>query len=108
MNNPRQRRLAAAVSGAALALLATGCGREIDESAVSATLVPGSNGIYRFCDGPTLIYFTDRDGEDEIEAIWPDMCEPDEGGNWVYSTDPEEYAEPTTARKNGNVPDDGN
>lgn len=103
-----KKRLALAASAALLALTAAGCGREIDESAVNATLVPGSNGIYRFCDGPTLIYFIDRDGEDEIEAIWPDMCEPSENGGWVYSTDPEDYVEPTTTRENGNVPDDGN
>jgi hypothetical protein len=96
-----------AVGLVALALTLTGCSREIDGGAVGATKVPGSSDIWRFCDGPTLIYYTDRSGEDELEAIWPDMCVWDKDqGMWVYSTDPEEYTESDSPRVDGNVPED--
>lgn len=103
-----RRSLKLAAVGAAAALVLTGCAKEFDIQGTGAIQVPGSGGIYRFCDGPTLIYFTSRSGsEDELEAIWPDMCEP-ENGKWVYSTDADDYTEPAEPRVDGNVPDDGN
>ena len=95
-----------AVIGLAAMLALTGCAKEIDEEGVGAVQIPGSGGIYRFCDGPTLIYFTSREGsEDEIEAIWPDMCYPYKG-EWMYSTDPEDYEPNGNPRVDGNVQDD--
>jgi len=100
----RPRTILALAAAAVLAL--SGCAREFDIDAVNATQVPGSGGIYRFCDGATLIYFTSRSGsEDELEAIWPDMCYV-EDGRWVYSTDPADYEPPTAPRADGNVPED--
>ena len=102
-----KRMTKAVLSLVAATVLLTGCSREIDGSQVGAEKVPGSGDIWRFCDGPTLIYYTDRSGEDELEAIWPDMCEwSAEQREWVYSTDPEDYTPSTEPRVDGNVPED--
>lgn len=63
--------LAVLVSGALL----TGCGKQIDVAATGAQRVPGTTHLYRFCDGPTLIYFTNYDGgPDEFEFVIYDGC----------------------------------
>lgn len=77
-----------------------GCGKEISPSETHAGLVPGTDGLYRFCDGSTLIYYTDISGNDDIvEAVWPGLCVRAGDGSWTYDQD----AAPAT--RNGNAPD---
>lgn len=65
---------AAILSGLAVAGLA-GCGKQIDPVTTGATKVPGTTHLYRFCDGPTLIYYTNYDSSpDEFEFIIYDGC----------------------------------
>jgi ABC-type glycerol-3-phosphate transport system substrate-binding protein len=69
----RTRRAAAALVAAALALLIlAGCSsKTIDVAATGATQVPGSGNLFRFCDGDTLIYFSNYGAgyADEYEFI---------------------------------------
>lgn len=73
---------------AALALLAlTGCTsvKQVDMQVTGATLVPGTGNLYRFCDGSTLIYFSNWGSamNDEYEFIVYGGCAeqvPDQGG----------------------------
>lgn len=71
------KRLIGIVGGVALmgATLA-GCGMyEIDRNAVNAVKVEGTANLWRFCDGPTLVYYQDFDGaEDEIVAMFWGAC----------------------------------
>lgn len=100
----KQRTLAAA--GVAAGLLAlVGCGRNIDIDKTGAQPVPGANGLYRMCDGPTLVYFSHwQTTEDDYEAMWPGWCVKSPDGKWVY--DPALL--PTTpATTNGNTDDGG-
>ena len=91
-----------AIAGAAISLmLIGGCGKEISPQETRAGLVPGTDGLYRFCDGSTLIYFTDVSGSDDIvEAVWPGLCVKAGDGSWTYDSDAV-----TAAQKNGNPPD---
>lgn len=86
---------------AVAALLLAGCSKEISPSETNAGLVHGTDGLYRFCDGSTLIYFTDIVGSDDIvEAVWPGLCVKAADGSWTYDAD-----SVTEAQKNGNGPD---
>lgn len=54
-----------------------GCGKQVDLAASGAQPVPGVNNLYRFCDGPVAIYFSNWDaGQDEYEFLVYDhpMC----------------------------------
>lgn len=97
------RRKVASIGGIAAAILIlSSCGKEISPEGTDAGKVNGTDGLYRFCDGSTLIYFTDISGSDDIvEAVWPGLCVKTEGG-WTY--DASAVTEP---QKNGNGPDDG-
>jgi hypothetical protein len=72
---------ALAVSLVTGTVVLTGCGMyEIDRNAVNAVKVEGTANLWRFCDGPTLVYYQDFDGaEDEIVAMFWGACTP-EGG----------------------------
>ena len=61
------------------AMVLTGCGMyEIDTAVTNASKVEGTANLWRFCDGPTLVYFQDFDGaEDEIVAMFWGACQPD-------------------------------
>jgi len=62
---------AVGVLGVALLAL-TGCSaKTIDLAATGAQQVPGSGNLYRFCDGPLAIYFSNYGGgaADEYEFI---------------------------------------
>lgn len=84
--------------GLACAIALVACGKEIDPGATHAGLVGGTDGLYRFCDGSTLIYFTDIDGSDDIvEAVWPGLCAFADGV-WTYDLSKD-------APENGNAPD---
>lgn len=70
----RRGLIAASVLG--LGLLAAGCGTDIDVKATSAQLVNGTPNMYRFCDGPVLIYFSKWKGEnDNYEAFFMNGCQ---------------------------------
>lgn len=74
------KRLIGAIGGIALLGAAlTGCGMyEIDRNQVNAVKVEGTANLWRFCDGPTLVYYQDFDGaEDEIVAMFWGACQPD-------------------------------
>ena len=90
-------------------LILAGCGKEISPSDTRAGLVHGTDGLYRFCDGSTLIYFTDINGRDDIvEAVWPGLCMWNEKEQvWTYDMDSVTAKNPsTTPPTNGNM-DDG-
>lgn len=74
----RKRQLVTALAGAALALAAlTGCStKQVDLGVTGATPVPGTGNLYRFCDGATLIYFSNwgLGVNDEYEFIVYDGC----------------------------------
>lgn len=74
----RARIRAAAVLAGVLALGAlAGCGKQIDAAVVGASQVPGTTNLYRFCDGSTLIYYSNWDAsQDEYEFIVYDGCKP--------------------------------
>lgn len=85
------------IIGLAIGVLAlAGCSvKQVDKQITGAQLVPGTGNLYRFCDGNTLIYFSDWGaGNDQYEFIVYDGCAPevpdqsgvqnlpdDEGGN---------------------------
>lgn len=88
----------------AATLVLASCGKEISPEGTHAGRVPGTDGLYRFCDGSTLIYYTDISGSDDIvEAVWPGLCVRRDDGSWTYDAD-----SVTEPQKNGNGPDDGN
>lgn len=61
-----------ALAGLASVGLLTGCSvKQVDMAVTGATLVPGTGNLYRFCDGTTLIYFSNWGGtsNDEYEFI---------------------------------------
>lgn len=64
-----------------LALLAlAGCSpKQVDMQVTGATPVPGTGNLYRFCDGTTLIYFSNWGGgqSDEYEFIVYGGCAPE-------------------------------
>lgn len=95
-----------AAVGAALLIIAatlTGCGRNIDTNAVGAVPVPGARALFRFCDGPTLIYVTVWDTQDdEYEAMWPGWCTKGPDGKWFYDTN---TAPAAPAKSDGNTED---
>lgn len=98
------RKLVIAIGVLALAFTLGGC-KEVHRDEVGAVLVQGTDNLYRFCDGPTLIYFTDLSGsDDEYEAMWPAMCAWNESAKkWEYSTDLASQQRST----NGNMDGDG-
>jgi hypothetical protein len=54
----------------------TAC-KEVDIQKANATLVTGTDSLYWFCDGTTLIYFEDVDGsDDEYVAFFSWGCDP--------------------------------
>lgn len=72
-----RRRVAAAVAVLVAVGGLAGCGKQIDAAVVSASQVPGTTNLYRFCDGSTLIYYSDWDAsQDEYEFIVYDGCKP--------------------------------
>lgn len=50
--------------------------KQVDLAVTGATQVPGTGNLYRFCDGTTLIYFSNWGGgvNDEYEFIVYDGC----------------------------------
>lgn len=68
------KRIWIAVTALALVVGLTAC-KEVDKDAVHARKVVGTDTLYSFCDGTTLIYFTDVSGsDDEFEAFWLGGC----------------------------------
>lgn len=64
----------------AAAAVLTGCSaKQIDIAATGAQQVPGTGNLYRFCDGNTLIYFSNNveGSADEYEFIVYDGCSAD-------------------------------
>jgi len=99
-----KKKIAALGATALLAVtMLSGCGRSIDKEAVGAVPVPGARALFRFCDGPTLVYVTIWDGaDDEYEAMWPGWCTKGPDGKWFYDTT---TAPTTPAKSDGNVED---
>lgn len=62
----------------ALAILGlSSCGKQVDLTTSGAQPVPGVSNLWRFCDGPVAIYFSNWDGgSDEYEFLVYDhpMC----------------------------------
>lgn len=83
-------RIACAATIVAAATVLTGCSREVDVSVTGAMSVTGATGLYRFCDGPVLIYFTKISGSaDEYDWYWPGGCRKDAAsGRWVFDDRP--------------------
>lgn len=75
-------------------LLLAGCsGKNVDVKVTGATKVPGVGNLYRFCDGNTLIYFSQYDSSpDEYEFIVYEGCS----------------ANPPAQHGVQNLPDEGN
>lgn len=89
----------------AIGMLVLSSCREVDTEQVGGELIPGTSSQYRFCDGPTLIYYTDVSGsDDEFDAIWPGLCVWNKDSNkWEYNFD---AAKEAVEQRNGNVPED--
>lgn len=75
------KKIASIVGSAAIAVAAlAGCSvKQVDLSVTGAQLVPGTGNLYRFCDGNTLIYFSNygSGNPDEYEFIVYDGCTTD-------------------------------
>lgn len=101
-------RKAVKFGAAALAafLLLTGCGRNIDQGTTHSSEVPGARALNRFCDGPTLIYYSKWDTQsDEYEAMWPGWCLwNDQTKTWEY--DPAKLKNVPAMRVDGNTEGD--
>jgi len=66
-----------AVAGLLLVgLVLTGCSvKQVDKEVTGAQLVPGTGNLYRFCDGTTLIYYSDwQNDPDQYEFVIYDGC----------------------------------
>ncbi len=96
MNIATRALVAFAAIAALTAATTTGCGREVDVSATGAQAVPGVANLYRFCDGPTLVYFTKvSGGNDEYEWFYPGGCTlAGDGKTWVFNDVPPDYSVP--------------
>lgn len=73
------RRIAIALAVLAVAVL-SGCSvKQVDMAVTGAQLVPGTGNLYRFCDGTTLIYFSNwgSGANDEYEFIVYGGCGPE-------------------------------
>lgn len=67
------RRLLPTLALAGLTL--TACSDTVDIEAVGAQRVPGTHNLWRFCDGTSLIYFTNWDDRtDEFQFLIPEGC----------------------------------
>lgn len=66
------------VAGIVGAMALTGCSaKQVDQSVTGAQLVPGTGNLYRFCDGDTLVYYSDWSGtDDQYEFIVYGGCAP--------------------------------
>lgn len=74
------KKLAAGGAFLAALLMLTGCSaKQVDIAATGATAVPGAGNLYRFCDGSTLIYFSNWGDttNDEYEFIVYNGCSTD-------------------------------
>lgn len=66
-----------AVLAAVVALLATGCGKNVDLHEAKAKQVPGTRDLWYFCHQTTLVYFERYNGDDEYEAFFAWGCTPE-------------------------------
>jgi hypothetical protein len=75
------RKLAAVVASAGVAIaVLSGCSvKQIDLQVTGAQQVPGTGNLFRFCDGSTLIYFSNygSGSPDEYEFIVYGGCTTD-------------------------------
>lgn len=86
------------------ALTLTGCGntRSYDVKTTGAQQVPGSGGLFRFCDRTMLIYVSIISGEgDNPEAFFRDGCVRNEQGVYLPAIDaPSATATPSSDVEN--------
>lgn len=70
------KRTKITVACAVVGLTLAGCTvKTVDIQKTGAELVHGTNNLYRFCDGETLIYFSKTDAkDDEYEWFYPGGC----------------------------------
>ena len=81
------RKVIAAIAAVVAMLSLAACGKEISPQQTGATKVEGTDGLYAFCHGPMLVYFTDISGSDDIvEAVWPGLCVKQDD-EWVLDFD---------------------
>jgi len=81
-------KIISVAAGAVLLVALAGCGKQVDGGAVGAVQVGGISNLYRFCDGPVLIYYSDWSTEDDqYEWFWPGGCV-HEGQRWVFGNQP--------------------
>lgn len=71
-----RRTLCATAAAGLLVAGISGCAtKSVDVAATGAQKVPGSASLYRFCDGPHMIYFSNFGvGDDEFEFFVYDGC----------------------------------
>lgn len=101
------KKVALALAAIAAVFGLSACAKNVDPTSVHAQLVPGSSNLYRFCDGPTLVYYSHwTTDSDEYEAMWPGYCWWS-GKEWVYSVNPQDYDNKGMPKPtNGNLDDD--
>lgn len=78
MKTKRIGVMLAAMGVGAMAL--TGCSvKQVDKAVTGATQVPGTGNLWRFCDGTTLIYYSDYGSasNDDYEFVIYDGCSVD-------------------------------
>jgi hypothetical protein len=71
-----KRKLAALGTAVFALLVLAGC-KEIDVSKTGAKQVQGTDDLWWFCDGTTLIYVEKYNGDDSYEAFFAWGCNPD-------------------------------
>jgi len=69
------RKFTAAVMIGIMAVSLTACGKEVDLKKVNATKVAGTEDLWWFCDGTTLIYIEKWQGDDEYVAFFSWGCD---------------------------------
>ena len=72
-----RNRIWALIAALAAVALLSGCSsKQIDLAAAQAQQVPGSGNLFRFCDGATLIYFSNygSGSSDDYEAFFYGGC----------------------------------
>ena len=70
------KRAVAIIGAVVLALGLSAC-KEIDVSKTGAQPVKGTDDLWWFCDGTTLIYVEKYNGDDSYEAFFAWGCNPD-------------------------------
>lgn len=71
------KKIVAVIGALVLVLGLSACGKEIDVQKTGAQQVQGTDDLWWFCHGTTLIYVEKYSGDDQYEAFFAFGCNPD-------------------------------